>query len=232
MLQITPIKEVITTLHTTNKIISEPIVVTHDTNIVVEKEGTQTLYQASSTQQTTIANAGEFVDTDIDIFVPNTNTPAKIILVAGQSNAEGRGAKSQLSSEEQASLEAIPNVKMLRHTRDPFTDRVIIINEEADTGFGYGAVISGETTFGPELGLADYLREHCADETFYIVKYAFGGSVLATDWWVNHQPGRFLRALMQKTENAIQYLQQQNMTPQIVAMCWMQGDGGSTDWLG
>jgi hypothetical protein len=153
--------------------------------------------------------------TDMDIFLTNPSNIAKVILLGGQSNAEGQGAYQYISEYDSRYDDGYENVRMLTHTRSLYNTRSIIVDTDLPTQIGFGAQSSDNGIFGPELGLAKHLAENYPNETFYIIKYAIGGSVLDTDWYATDGCGPYLRAMTQKIESGLQYLQNEGYTPQI-----------------
>ena len=107
---------------------------------------------------------------------------AKIIVLAGQSNAVGVGQvrflKNHFTEERiQKWYDGYPNVQMNYFSHDKksggFVDTTVGCTEVAH----YSGV-----TMGPELGIAEVVTERYPGETIYIVKCAFGGMSLYKDW--------------------------------------------------
>ena len=158
---------------------------------------------------------------------------AKVILLGGQSNATGATSnaylKNNLTDEEyQKYVNGFSNVKILyvngttsggfkiTTTTDSFVDTKI--------GQGYSTA-----TFGPELGLAAYLSEAFPDETFYIIKYAIGGSGLYAHWNPNDVDRRIcIEQFHDTVEKGLEILEDVGLDPQIVAFLWMQGESDAS----
>ena len=84
--------------------------------------------------------------------------------------------------------------------------------------------------FGPELGIADKLNEMYPDETFFILKCAWGGTNLFEQWLSPSSRGSTGELYKQFTEyinTSIKYLESKNYNVKIEAMCWMQGESDS-----
>lgn len=156
---------------------------------------------------------------------------AKIILLAGQSNADGVAhncfVEEKCGAQRHAQLcQGYENVRMMAHSECDGVRHIhsTVINNDVPIKLGQCCT----TSFGPELGMAEYLSQSCPDETFYIVKHAIGGSCLAHDWYVGQDGaphGVYLRAFLQKIDNALAYVDRvMNKRAEIVAFVWMQGE--------
>lgn len=84
-----------------------------------------------------------------------------------------------------------------------------------------------EGAFGPELGLAEKLHALYPDKIFFIIKYAWGGSNLHTQWLSPSSFGKtgdFYKEFVKYTQTSIEYLVNKNYDVKIAGMCWMQGE--------
>ena len=173
---------------------------------------------------------------------------AKIIILAGQSNAVGVGHTKCLprhfSNEKiKEYYDGYPNIKINYYSHDK-------------KGDGFAPVTVGCTertkdTLGPEVGIAEYLTETNPGEEIFIVKCAFGGSNLYRDWqspsngpeydstaYANQVPdiisalgtGEPIRAgwcyneLIKILGESIEFLKGEGFAPSVRAFCWMQGE--------
>lgn len=172
---------------------------------------------------------------------------AKIIVLAGQSNAVGVGFVKYLPKHFDtdtvarltAGFERV-RISYLSHDirSEGFVKTTVNCTEET------------KDTFGPELGMADYLTEVCPDETFFIVKCAFGGSDMYNGWrspasGVPYReeltaepkkalvdpayqfPGWCYNALVKHLRGSLALLEREGYTPVIEGFCWMQGEADS-----
>ncbi|MBK1835192.1 sialate O-acetylesterase [Roseibacillus ishigakijimensis] len=100
-----------------------------------------------------------------------------VILIAGQSNADGRAASSALPA----------------HLQSPQSDVPYFYHVEGGPGSGTLTTVQpgspefgGGTFFGPEITLAEnltsYLTSTSSSATLAIIKYANGGTNLSNDW--------------------------------------------------
>ncbi len=163
---------------------------------------------------------------------------AKIIVLAGQSNAVGVGF-----------VEYLPN-----HFDDDTVAKFkngyenVLINyfshDKKSGGFvpvSVGCTEVSKDTLGPEVGIAQTLTEKYPDEEFFIVKCAFGGTNLFRDWLPvscggdydenacadgenNRKAGWCFNELMSIMAESITELKNMQYSPEIIAFCWMQGE--------
>ena len=104
---------------------------------------------------------------------------AVVIFLAGQSNAAGCSKdeylKKNVSAEQYAEYE---------NGYDNVYINYFVSGTNQSDGFVKCAARQGEfgEFFGPELGLAEKLNEMYPDKTFFIIKYAWGGTNLYEQW--------------------------------------------------
>ena len=152
---------------------------------------------------------------------------ATIILLGGQSNASGCSRddylKKNASPEKYAEYEAgYDNV---------YINYFASANNQSD-GFVKCSVRQGENgdCFGPELGLAEKLHENYPDQTFFIIKYAWGATALSDKWLPPSSEGRtgkLYKHFVKYVETSIKYLVSKNYDVTVEGMCWMQGESDS-----
>ncbi len=149
---------------------------------------------------------------------------ATIILLGGQSNASGCSLDSYLqknvSQEKYAEYDAGYDHIYINH---------YVTGNNESQGFVKCATRQGEmgTCFGPELGLAEKLHELYPNETFFIIKWAWGGSNLNEQWLSPSSPGKtgdMYRKFVKYVQTSIDYLESKNYVVEIAGMCWMQGE--------
>ena len=157
----------------------------------------------------------------------------KVILLGGQSNATGASVSSYLKnhvSEEdyQKYLQGFENVKIyyVNGSTSGGFHITTTTSEFVTTKLGQGY---RQTNFGPELGLAAYLSETYPDETFYIIKYAIGGSGLYSLWNpTDENYNRCLVEFKETVDEGLALIEDEGYDPQIVAFLWMQGEGDAS----
>lgn len=164
--------------------------------------------------------------------------PVNVILISGQSNAVGCTRSSYIKTSMGVPtynrFEAGFDNVLISYdcwTKDvylPDSDPNKFYSQNKSKGFvpvklGQG---NGEETFGPEIGIADYLTDeegtNWGDKVF-IIKYACGASNLKDDWTEKNSPmyGRFIKYV----KKAMSKLSNKGYKPTIKAFCWMQGEG-------
>ena len=157
---------------------------------------------------------------------------AKVILLAGQSNAVGVSEVALLKRQigDQAYekyAEGYPNVKIMYRT-----DKENVAQNRSDV---FVDVKPGQgvstASFGPEVGLAAYLSEAYPDETFYIIKYAVGGTNTYANWNVNDTTrNQQLLDFKNTIDKGLSLLKNEGLDPKIVGFLWMQGEGDSVQF--
>ena len=167
---------------------------------------------------------------------PNTakdaDNVAKVILLAGQSNAAGVSQSALLQKKIDAKefeiyKNGFSNVKILYKNGN--LNGMQNCNEEfVEVKLGQGIDIG---SFGPEIGLAAYLSEAYPDETFYIIKYGVGGTNLFAHWNAKDSSrNAHLTGFKDTIDAGLDLLEEDGLTPKIVGLLWMQGESDSTQF--
>lgn len=181
---------------------------------------------------------GFFVDsykkiTDPITFEINDTLPdadgevARVIILAGQSNASGCSRDEYLqknvSAEKYAEYE---------NGYDNIYINYFSSGKNLSNGFVKTSTCQGEEGgfFGPEIGMAEKLSELYPDEKFYIVKYAWGGTDLYDQWLSPTsvgKTGKRYKEFEQFVKTSLKYLDSKGYDVKIEGMCWMQGESDS-----
>jgi hypothetical protein len=160
-----------------------------------------------------------------------------LLLVAGQSNAVGYDAKPM-------DLPADPGdeaVLFWFQTGDPPPDdhdsssggqwttlrpQPLGQPKQPREGRQYGNFAQPEGGFGPEMGLTRALRREQPGRPLAVIKVAFSGTGLATDWHPDDpgDVGACYRALVANTRIACQALKTLGKTIRPRALVWVQGE--------
>ena len=160
----------------------------------------------------------------IDDMLPDGNgKEATVILLGGQSNASGCSLDEYLKR-------SVSEEKYTQYKHG--VDKVYInflSGANTSAGFVKCATLQGELegAFGPELGLAEKLNELYPDKTFFIIKCAWGGTNLYSQWLSPSSSGRtgkLYKQFVAYVETSIKYLVSKNYDVKIEGMCWMQGE--------
>ena len=161
-----------------------------------------------------------------DILPDGGGKQARVILLGGQSNASGCSRDDYLQK----------NVSPEKYDEYKKGFDNVYINylsgPNMSEGFVKCATLQGELEggFGPELGIADKLHEMYPDETFFIIKCAWGGTNLFEQWLSPSsfgKTGKLYRQFVEFVNTSLKYLTDKNYDIKIEAMCWMQGESDS-----
>ncbi len=168
--------------------------------------------------------------TDSESLPPQQDVK-RVILLAGQSNAVGHsymkylnGSGGRISRERvERAKKGWENIRIM-YSNNPFNG----LKEQSDdflpVTFGYG-MKHADVTFGPEVGLAEYLNERFPDEEFYIIKCATGSADLFAMWNPETTGAESLYAEMLRfTEKAMKKLTGDGSKAEIIGFLWMQGE--------
>ncbi len=174
---------------------------------------------------------------------------ARIIVLAGQSNAVGVGYSACLPKH-------FSEQKLAEYDRGYEKIKINYFSHDIKSnGFvatGKNCTEATKDTVGPELGMAEYLHEKEPDAEYFIVKCAFGGKSLHRDFLPPScgapyegdayavcfdengagNPacsGWAYNELVKLTHESINKLQAQGYQPQIIGFCWMQGESDACD---
>ena len=151
---------------------------------------------------------------------------ATVILLGGQSNASGCSLDEYLqknvSAEKYAEYQNGYDNVYINYLSGP----------NQSQGFVKCSTLQGELAggFGPELGLAEKLNEMYPDRTFFIIKCAWGGTNLYSQWLSPKSDGKtgdLYKQFVAYVETSIKYLISKNYDVKIEGMCWMQGESDS-----
>jgi len=143
----------------------------------------------------------------------NDAKPVKLILLGGQSNMAGMGRIKAIG--ESALRQPFSAVKIWHNGRDIWVD----IRPGHDGRTGY---------FGPEIAFGHAIAGSFPKAEVRLVKFAVGGSGLATQWNPKG-PGRFLERFLQETAAALADLKASGRKGEVVGMLWMQGEQDAKD---
>lgn len=155
------------------------------------------------------------------------NTPAKVILLIGQSNATGCSLTSYLqkgvSEEKYAEFEQGYGNVLVNFCLD---------NQSYSSGGAFVPVDlscgAGEGYFGPEVGMAEQLSTAFPDETVFLLKFSMSGFSLNYHWLYDYSPSWIYESFKIFANTYLSYLVSKGYTPSLDAICWMQGESDTT----
>ena len=162
-----------------------------------------------------------------DTLPQGNGQKARVVLLAGQSNAAGCSWNEYLEK----------NVSAEKYAEYANGYDNVYINyyssgNNVSGGFVKAAVGQGETPnhFGPELGLAEKLHQACPDETVFIIKCAWSGTNLYSQWLSpssEGETGNLYADFVKYVKQNMEYLLSKGYDVKVEAMCWMQGESDS-----
>ena len=152
---------------------------------------------------------------------------AHVILLGGQSNASGCSLVEYLeknvpADEYESYSEGFDNVYINYYVSDTNISGGFV---NCKTGQG-----EWQNAFGPELGIAKSLHDAHPDETFFIIKCAWGGTNLYDQWLPPKSEGKtgtLYKKFVAFVDASVKYLCAKNYDVRIEGMCWMQGESDS-----
>lgn len=169
-----------------------------------------------------------------------------VYIVAGQSNADGRGQVSDLSAAELASVQNDAIISYLNPGGQREQDTP---GSDIDVGSnGFQALVPGgfsvastnsralSNTFGPELGFGASIAEATGtNNRIAIIKVSRGGTNLRNNWRadttvdssVDEPAGYLYRALLEQVTDSLAELEADGSTANIEGFVWHQGESDS-----
>ena len=164
-----------------------------------------------------------------DSLPKGEKTPAKVILLLGQSNATGCSLTSYL-------LQQVGQAQYETYAQGYESVRInYCLDDHKYTS--HGAFVktdlscaAGEGYFGPELGMAEVLSAAYPDETVFVLKYSMSGYSLHHHWLCDGARGSIYQACMAFVTTYMQELSEAGYDARIGAVCWMQGESDTTDF--
>lgn len=162
-----------------------------------------------------------------DTLADGAGKKARVVILAGQSNASGcsvdKYLKKNVSEEKYAEYQ---------NGYDNIYINYFASGTNQSNGFVKASTCQGEAGgyFGPELGMAEKLNELYPDELFFIIKYAWGGTALYDKWLSpssNGRTGKLYKQFVKYVEISMDYLESKNYNVSIEGICFMQGESDS-----
>ena len=152
---------------------------------------------------------------------------ARVILLGGQSNASGCSRDDYLKKNVSAE-----KYEEYKNGYDNVYINYFASNTNVSQEFVKCGAMQGEAGgfFGPELGLAEALHTLRPDETFFIIKWAWGGTNLFDQWLSPSSiggTGELYKHFVEYVNTSMEYLVSKNYDVKIEGMCWMQGESDS-----
>ena len=174
-----------------------------------------------------------------------------VYIVAGQSNTDGRGDVSDLTTAQMASLENDTIISFLNPGSERERANPTSNPNDLDVGTnGFVPLVPGgfsvdgtsarmlTPTFGPELAFGAFIAEATdTDNRIAIVKVSRGGSSLRNDWRVNPTvntgpdvpEGFIYRAFIEEVSARLAELRADGSTAIVKGVVWHQGESDSNN---
>ncbi|MBO4413926.1 MAG: hypothetical protein J5830_04400 [Clostridia bacterium] len=181
-------------------------------------------------------------DTATDAPVTMPDNIAKVIIIAGQSNAVGYSYRhfldvnylDEYSRDRLALADAgYPDI-LMKYSNNPYDpSQDTCGNDDFEpVHFGMGARNTEYKEewglpFGAEMGIAETLTEKYPGEKFYIIKCATSGANLSNRW--NPRSKNLYKQMVEFTSEALAGLKEQGLKPEIICFCWMQGESDAQE---
>ena len=185
-------------------------------------------------------------DTATDAPVTMPDNIAKVIIIAGQSNAVGYSYRhfldvnylDEYSRDRLALADAgYPDI-LMKYSNNPYDpSQDTCGNDDFEpVHFGMGARNTEYKEewglpFGPEMGIAEYLTEKFPGEKFYIIKCATSGANISNRFNPDKMsdPKNLVTQLISFTKESLEELKSQGLKPEIISFCWVHGGTDSAE---
>jgi len=145
------------------------------------------------------------------LTVAGFGAPVKVFLLGGQSNMSGRACSSELPTSPVNLQQPQPDALLFNGYNGWLPiDHLVPLQPG-----------SGED-FGPEVTFGRAMADARPEETFALIKWARGGTDLASDW--NPAGGLSYQRFRTTVTRGLRALADAGYTPEVVGMLWMQGE--------
>ena len=157
------------------------------------------------------------------------NKTARVILLAGQSNAAGCSHNEYLeknvSAEKYAEYKSGYNNVFINY----FATGLNISHEFVPCTIGQGDF---NYLFGPEVGMAEKLNAMYPNDTFFIIKYTWSGTALCNLWLSpssEGETGDLYTSFIDFVKLNLEEIKNKNYKVKLEGMCWMQGESDAVE---
>lgn len=162
-------------------------------------------------------------DFAINDTLENVNSEiAHVVFLFGQSNATGYTETRGLMDKDPVTYELYQNGfdnVYINYNCDNFRN---YSNEFVKCKFGQGVT---PNHFGPECGMAEAFSKAFPNKKTFIVKYAYGGCSLGTQWLNGYsERGGLYNCSLKMCKLSLEYLKSKGYKVNIEGICWMQGE--------
>jgi hypothetical protein len=161
-------------------------------------------------------------------------SPLKVYILSGQSNMDGLGKMADIIANDSfAEYRTIyPKIKFflaLEGGELTYSDTL----KPGSSALQDVGGISGNNTFGPELGIAKILSSKFPNDTMVFIKIPWGGTILETNWVKDQpKPGETVPVyswFISRVKEALDQLSKSPEGYEIQGVIWLQGEGDGLD---
>jgi hypothetical protein len=162
------------------------------------------------------------------------SSPVKVYILSGQSNMCGLGKMTDIVTNDSFAGYRVeyPRIKFILGLEGgelSYSDTL----KPGSTAYKNMGGVSGNTTFGPELGIAKILSNKFPNDTMVFIKVPWGGTILETNWVKDQpKPGETIPVyswFIGKVKEALDQLSESPGGYEIQGVIWMQGEGDGLD---
>lgn len=149
-----------------------------------------------------------------------------IVILAGQSNAEGHTHVSELKRKVSPDIFRLYESKLttkIKYDCDQSRNKSEWF-ENVKLGQGFNT-----SRFGPEIGMATTFENANLERDLYIYKYTVGATSIYNDWKSpkSGNQGRLYNNFIIDLVETLGGLEEEGYIPHVKAICWMQGEADS-----
>jgi hypothetical protein len=190
-----------------------PVAASGDLNLIPPATTSWTLTATRGASQVSRQVTATLVKGSIDVF-----------LLGGQSNMQGTARSSKLPAE----LRSMPEILLYAAGTGVPGD---IASRWVDLQPANGS------SFGPEIGIGERMRDLCPGRPLALLKYAGSGTSLEIGWKPGANAsdvgnwGPEFNAFVSTVNHGLTALEAQGWQPVVKGMCWLQGEQDSKDGL-
>lgn len=176
-----------------------------------------------------MASCGSTTPPDSDKPEKEYSNEVQVVLLLGQSNAEGHTHSTYLNKTvgEEKTAEYVKGYKNVQISYACTIADNTSLGEFTDVKLGQGHSL---TQFGPEVGIAEKISEIDPQKKVYIIKYAYGGTTLVSQWRSpsSKNAGGLYTGAVNYAMEQCRKLEDMDLYPVIKAICWMQGESDAS----
>ena len=164
--------------------------------------------------------------------VSTAASAVKVYILAGQSNMDGRGRKSELVGELAKWAKPQPDVRIAYSNstkRGPYaTDGFVALEPGYSVPPGTKERRLPGDTFGPEVSLGRALADANPHEKIVLIKFSEGGTTLRGDWKPGAAHDGLYPQFLAFVRRSLASLRDAGEEPHLAGMIWHQGESDAS----